>query len=387
MTSDERTSGLARVAADADHVTMRLGHVPVLDAVRGIAILLVLVVHVEHVVPGGILGVDLFFVLSGFLITSLLLTEWSERGGISLLAFYRRRALRLLPALVAMLGIVSLVLAVTGRLDDEVAWVLFSLGYVVNVAAIVEGELGSPSLQHMWSLSQEEQFYLVWPIALVLVLKSRARPQVLAAVLVTIAVVLVAWRTFLGLALASPGYLLYAPETRSVGLVLGCLAGVLFSYGLVTRVPLGLATALLVPAGVSVALLGLQSRWDAVVLVPLFCVAATVVLLACVLHPGWWFARLIDRAWLRGLGKISYALYLWHWPLYYAFGWVLGLPLAIVVACLSYGLVELPFLRRRYRPQDQAATAPRTKSTISPVVAPGPNTSATPPALSSSASS
>ena len=374
------------VKRPADLPLVRLGHVPVLDAVRGIAILLVLVVHMNHVLPGGILGVDLFFVLSGFLITSLLLTEWNNGGAISLRAFYRRRALRLLPALVVMLAIVSAVLAVTGGLD-QLVWVFFSVSYVINIASIVEGDIPAVSLQHTWSLSQEEQFYLVWPIALLLLLRSRVRPQTIAVVLLAITVVIVAWRAFLGLALASPGYLLYSPETRGVGLILGGTAGVLFSYGLVRRVPLWLATAMLVPAGVAIALMSLQSRWDAVVLVPMFCIAATIVLVASVLHPGWWFARLIDRAWLRGLGKISYALYLWHWPLYYAFGWVIGLPLAIVVACLSYRFVELPFLRRRYPKTDQATTAPRRKSTISPVVAPGPKTSATPALLSSSASS
>ena len=321
--------------------------------------------------PGGVLGVDLFFVLSGFLITSLLLTEWNNNGAISLRAFYRRRVLRLLPALVVMLAIVSAVLAVTGGVDPLV-WVFFSVTYVINIASVIEGDIPAVSLQHTWSLSQEEQFYLVWPITLLFVLRRRARPQTIAVVLLAITVVIVAWRAFLALALASPGYLLYSPETRSVGILLGCLAGVLFSYGLVRRVPLWLATAMLVPAGIAIALMSLQSRWDAVVLVPMFCLAATVVLLASVLHPAWWFARLIDRAWLRGLGKISYALYLWHWPLYYAFGWVIGLPLAIVVACLSYRFVELPFLRRRHPKTDQATTAPRRKSTISPVVAPGP---------------
>ncbi len=124
---------------------MRHGYVPVLDAIRGIAILLVLTVHVHHVLPGGVLGVDLFFVLSGFLITSLLLMEWSRDGGISLKAFYRRRALRLLPALVVMLGVVTVALSMTS--DDFGAaftWVLLSLGYVVNVASIVNGEIGEP---------------------------------------------------------------------------------------------------------------------------------------------------------------------------------------------------------------------------------------------------
>ena len=367
---------------------MRLGHVPVLDAIRGIAILLVLTVHATYLIPGGVLGVDLFFVLSGFLITSVLLTEWKERGAISLRAFFRRRALRLLPALVAMLAVVTVVLAVTSdAFGRELVWVLFCLGYVVNIAAVVEWEHPAASLQHMWSLSQEEQFYLVWPIALVLALRVRPRAQTILFVLAAITVVVLTWRAFLAAAFASPGYLLYAPETRSIGLILGCAAGVAFTTGLVRRVPLWLPTALLAPAVASVALLSLESRWDAVILVPVFCLAATVVLLACVLHPTWWFARLVDRAWLRGLGKISYALYLWHWPLVFAFGWMVGLPLAVVVACASYWLVELPFLRRRYASDAQAATAPRRKSTISPVVAPGPNTAATPLALSSSASS
>ena len=83
-----------------------------------------------------------------------------------------------------------------------------------------------------------------------------------------------------------------------------------------------------------------------------------VVLLACVLHPGWWFARLIDRAWLRGLGRISYGLYLWHIPIYVAVGWVAGLPIAILVAVLSYRFVEQPFLTRRHRTREPKDAAP-----------------------------
>jgi peptidoglycan/LPS O-acetylase OafA/YrhL len=363
---------------------MRLGHIPALDAIRGIAILLVLTVHVHHVLPGGVLGVDLFFVLSGFLITSLLLSEWGRDGSVSLRAFYRRRALRLLPALVLMLGVVTVALAFTSDdFDGSLVWILFSLGYVINIAAIVNSGITEPTMQPMWSLSQEEQFYLVWPLLLPLALRRGMDGRRIAVILAGFAGGLILYRTFLASADATPAYLLYSPESRSFGLVVGCLAGVLFSFSLVRRVPLWLAGAMLAPAAVSILLLDLESRWDAVTLVPLFCLAAATIVLACVLHPQWWFVRLIDRAWLRGLGRISYGLYLWHWPLYYAFGWKLGLPLAIVVAIASYRFVERPFLRRRY----QTATAPRRKSTISPVVAPGPNTAATPSALSSSASS
>ena len=367
---------------------MRLGHVPVLDAIRGIAIVLVLAVHARYVLPGGVLGVDLFFVLSGFLITALLLAEWDGAGRISLRDFYRRRALRLLPALVVVLAVVTVALALTADdFGEQFVWVLLTMGYVVNVASVVNGEISAESLQHMWSLSQEEQFYVLWPLVLLVALRKRVNPRTIVATLAAVALALVIYRVYLAIANASPGRLLYSPESRSIGLILGCLAGVLFSYGLVRRVPLWLAGAMLVPAAISVAAFDLESRWSAVVFVPLFSLAATIVLLACVLEPRWWFARAIDRALLRGLGKISYGLYLWHWPLYFAFGWMLGLPLALVAALVSYRYVELPFLRRRHRTDDQTATAPRRKSTISVVVAPGPNTAATPSALSSSASS
>ena len=308
-----------------------------------------LAVHVDHVVHGGVLGVDLFFVLSGFLITSLLLTEWDRDGQISFKGFYRRRALRLLPALVVMLAVVSVVAAVsTEGFRTEFVWALYSLAYVVNIAAIREGGIGADNLQHMWSLSQEEQFYLVWPVALVLALRLGARPRTLAVLLGAVGIFLILYRAALEAVGAEVGYLLYSPETRSVGLVAGCLAGVVFSYGLVKRIPLWLPTTLLVPVCLAVAMLSLTSRWHAVYLLPLFCISAAVVMLACVLHPSWWFTRLINRAWLRGLGKISYGLYLWHWPLYFAFGWRLGLPLAVLVALLSYRFVEQPFLRRRH---------------------------------------
>lgn len=373
---------------------MRLGHVPALDAIRGIAILLVLAVHSGRVlpgglVPGGVLGVDLFFVLSGFLITSLLLNEWDRDGRISFGGFYRRRALRLLPALVVMLGVVTVVAAFT--VDDfrgEFVWVLSSLAYVTNLASLQERGIGAENLQHMWSLSQEEQFYLVWPLLLVLVLRARVRPRTLAVALGGLTVTVIAYRALLETAGASLGYLWYAPDTRSDGLILGCLAGVLFSYGLVRQIPLWLPSVLLVPACIAVVALSLESRWHAVLLLPAFCISATVVLLASVLHPRWWFTRLIDRAWLRGLGKISYGLYLWHWPIFFAFGWKLGLPLALLVALLSYRFVEQPFLHRRHAHQTRHSVIPRTPPALPANVAPAtpllvPGAPPAPPAVES----
>ena len=338
---------------------VRLGHVPALDAVRGIAILLVLGVHAGRLLPGGVLGVDLFFVLSGFLITSLLLGEWADTGRIAFGAFYRRRALRLLPALGAMLAVLTT--AAWIGLDDlrtELVWATLSLGYVVNIAALQAGGIGADNLQHMWSLSQEEQFYLVWPVLLLLLLRARLRAWTLALTLCAAALGLLAYRAVLLTSDASSSYLWYSPDTRSVGLVLGCLAGVLFSYGLIRHVPSWLATAMLIAGIAVVSMLDIDSGSHAVSLLPLFCVAATVVVLAAVLDPGWWFTRLIDVRWLRGLGRISYGLYLWHWPLFFAFGWMLGIPLALGAALVSYRFVEQPFLRRRHANRHPHADGP-----------------------------
>jgi peptidoglycan/LPS O-acetylase OafA/YrhL len=349
---------------------VRLGHVPALDAIRGIAILLVLAVHADHAVPGGALGVDLFFVLSGFLITSLLLTEWDRDTTISLRSFYRRRALRLLPALVVMLAVVSVVAVLTA--DDvggQLVWVLYSLMYVINFAGLLEEGVGNASLQHMWSLSQEEQFYFVWPVLLLLLLRAGFRPRLLGVVLGVTAAALLVYRGALESSGVSVSFLLYAPDMRGLGVVLGCLAAVVFTGGLVRRIPAWLGGASLVPACLAIALFTLDGRWQAVYLVPAFCIAAAVVLLACVLHPEWWFARLIDRGWLRGLGRISYGLYLWHIPIYVAVGWVAGLPLAILVAMLSYRFVEQPFLRRRYRARDREEVTP-APAPIEPLATP-----------------
>jgi peptidoglycan/LPS O-acetylase OafA/YrhL len=139
---------------DADG--FRLGYRPALDGLRGVAALLVMSFHFQ--IPGwsgGFLGVDVFFVLSGFLITSLLLEEWQRSGTVCLRRFFLRRALRLFPALV-------LVLLVTAPFVSY-RWPLVALGYVANWALAFKFVTFGP-ISHVWSLSVEEQFYLIWPI-------------------------------------------------------------------------------------------------------------------------------------------------------------------------------------------------------------------------------
>ncbi|MGA8112477.1 MAG: acyltransferase, partial [Actinocatenispora sp.] len=160
-----------------DPRTTGFAHRPALDGVRAVAVAAVLVFHGGLAfLPGGFLGVDAFFVLSGFLITSLLLVEWGRTGRIRLPAFWARRARRLLPALLLMLAAVSVVarwLLPSGDLGPVRGDSLAALLYVANWRMIFRGsdyfaQTAAPSpLQHTWSLGIEEQFYLLWPLIVV----------------------------------------------------------------------------------------------------------------------------------------------------------------------------------------------------------------------------
>ncbi len=157
----------------------RLGYRPALDGMRGVAVLVVVGLHMYvPFLAGGYLGVDIFFVLSGFLITSLLLEEWRRSGRISFRDFYLRRALRLLPALFAFLLILQAYILLRMRGDEfwqmEKAS-LAVLAYFGNWAKAYGVDLRA--LNHMWSLAVEEQFYFVWPVIFLLLLRIRRNPS------------------------------------------------------------------------------------------------------------------------------------------------------------------------------------------------------------------
>jgi peptidoglycan/LPS O-acetylase OafA/YrhL len=355
---------------------------PALDGVRGLAVSAVVLFHGGvAAVPGGFLGVDTFFVLSGFLITSLLLAEYDREGRIRLLAFWGRRARRLLPALLVMLAVVT----VAGRWllapDDERLLrgdALAALGYVANWRMIYRGagyftQTAAPSvLQHTWSLGIEEQFYLVWPLAVagVLGLSAGRRRVVIATCLAGIA------------ASVGAAALLYRPDdvnrayfgtdTRAQALLIGCALAVVapkLTHRFVTA-PLAVAGALGTVwlwshADGSAAWL-YRGGFTAAAL------ATGAVLVHAVTQPASVTARLLSRPPLVWLGKISYGVYLWHWPLFqylsgerlgFAGGRLLALRCAatLAVAVASYWLVERPIRRQLRRPR----SLPRR---LSPVV-------------------
>ena len=309
---------------------------PALDGLRALAVVAVLLYHAGvSWLPGGWLGVDAFFVLSGYLITTLLLVERERTGRIRLRAFWARRARRLLPAL---LVVVTTVLAGARWLlpPEELGPLrtdaLAALGYLANWRMLCRGDgyaaltAGPSPLQHTWSLGIEEQFYLVWPLLVVAVLAYRRSPLLLWCGLGAGASALA--MAFAYVPDAEPARAYYGSDTRAFGLLVGCALGI---YG-VRRAPTRnrhaaparwgplAITALVATAGLGWALVSLNDTGPALyrgglVLVVL---AVAAVLAQIERAPSGTAARLLARAPLPTLGRISYEVYLWHWPVYIA---------------------------------------------------------------------
>jgi peptidoglycan/LPS O-acetylase OafA/YrhL len=350
----------------------RLTHQPALDGLRGLAVAAVLVFHGGHL-SGGFLGVDAFFVLSGFLITSLLLAEARDRGGIALGAFWARRARRLLPALACVLLAVALYAVLLAK-PDELATIrgdaLATIGYFANWRAIFTSRdywtlFRSPSpLDHTWSLAIEEQFYLVWPLLVaVLVLGSRGRAAArrLFVASVVLALASLVW-TLVIFEPANVSRVYYGTDTR----VASILVGGAFAAWLALRGPTRAGRArVALEAGAIGSLVLLAIAWtrlsgssNVLFRGGLFvCAVATVIVIAAAVHPRPGpVRRLLSFRPLCALGLISYGVYLWHWPIYVALdrsrahlaGWpLLGLRVAatLAVAIVSYRVVEQPIRR------------------------------------------
>ncbi len=323
-----------------------------LDGVRGLAIVLVVAAHVGLPVRwGGLSGVTLFFVLSGYLITSLLVREWDRWGGVSLWRFWGRRAVRLLPALLLLLATAPLLLALTGddRLTTYPVAALASLLYVGNWVRIHGTDLGV--LNHLWSLSVEEQFYLVWPLLFIALMTWwRSRAVTVALTLAAIATAYSVWTQ------GSAVRLDISTETNAFALLLG----VSLAFGLAAVQARGWQlprTSPLVPFVVLVAVSALPGHGlevDHALFRPLAAVHALI---------GVWlvYAAVSGHSVVVGsrvmvfFGTISYALYLWHQTLINSL--LLGAhsltrnlvlaAVAVAVSWLSWVLLERPAMRLR----------------------------------------
>ena len=376
-------SGTVTVPADPDVGDRQLGHVPALDGVRGLAVLMVVIGHTQisflpldhaqailDAIGGGFYGVDIFFVLSGFLITSLLLNERSARGGVWLGGFYARRALRLLPALYTLLAVYWAYSAITSAPLSPVARMsVASIFYGNNWFQIFHPLNVAPALGHIWTLSVEEQFYLVWPASLLLLLRPRRGRLLVVAICALIAVVM-AHRALLwsdnGVAVWMQ--LVERSDTRVDSLLIGALAAVLWTRRMIPRRGLGvLAYGSIAVMAVIVGRYSLLSPFLFSGGFTLFAVATAVVIIATV-QGDWVLNRFFESRPLRLLGRVSYGLYLWHQPVYFAVvrytvSWAplarFALALVITAGCVaaSWRFVERPAQRMRHRFTERAQTS------------------------------
>ncbi|MBO0729424.1 MAG: acyltransferase [Acidimicrobiaceae bacterium] len=358
-----------------------LGYRPSLDGLRAIAVAAVVLFHLPVAwLPGGFLGVDVFFVISGFLITSLLVAEAEARNDIGLKRFWGRRARRLLPAVWASILLTTLAAALFARdaLSRLRGDVPAALGYFLNWRLIFHHDSYAekfgrpPLLLHLWSLAIEEQFYLVWPVVVLGVLwwafrrPGRDPIRSLAAVALGGAVL----SAILMGALARPGHdpsaLYFNPATHADGLLLGsALAAALPLWERREAITPGARRVLdgvgiAAAAGLVALFATLQqqnpaSYWGsmqlAVVLTGLVVVVAT--------HPGARLGGPLAAGLPVWIGRRSYAIYLWHWPIFEltrpGVDWnvpeplatILRLALVVVLADASYRWIETPFRTRR----------------------------------------
>ncbi len=352
----------------------RLGHRPGLDGIRGIAVLLVLGGHLDrlpHTYAN--IGVDLFFVLSGFLITCLLVEEWRETRDIRLRSFYARRALRLLPCLAGVLASVICYAAIfdgatefRGQLREAaIALVYFTNWSLAYHLAYID--LLGPT----WTLSIEEQFYLIWPALLLLLLR---RTSVRTLLYVLLAGTVASWLARVALqawAHSDVARLSFGLDTRADSLLIGCAAGAALSFGLLTphrRFLAGLRHAA-VASVLALLVIGATLPWVHPIMIQLgwFLVSllSAVVILHVATSPGSVLLQILQNGILRWLGRLSYGLYLWHYPVMRALMrqenvWHVSPPdvlfVTLICVLLSYYLLEQPCLRLKKRFQRAGET-------------------------------
>jgi peptidoglycan/LPS O-acetylase OafA/YrhL len=384
-------------ASEAPH--RRLSYLPALDGVRAFAVIAVMMYHGGlSFTTGGFLGVDTFFVLSGFLITSLLVGEWRQTLTIKLSAFWARRARRLLPALFLMMLFVALLVGVivpSGTYPSLRLDALSTLFYVSNWHFILIGnnyfnETAPQSpLIHTWSLAVEEQFYLIWPLVVLTILHFTKNLRLLLTVCCTAAVASAIWMYVLFQPRGSNSRLYYGTDTRSQCLFIGAaLAVALIMAGQKGQAagklrtgefwrpssgPVRSLCAFLGVVGAAMAIL-MWATTSTTSSFPyqggffLMGLATAGVILAIIGAPRTMIPRFLSLPPIRYIGRISYGLYIWHWPLFICFDasrtGLNGYPLFVVrvaitfaVSAFSYHMIERPIRQGTFLKHAQALFA------------------------------
>ena len=373
-----------------------MGYLPGLDGVRALAVIGVLLYHADlSWIPGGFLGVDVFFVLSGFLITSLILEEFDRSGRVDFRKFYLGRARRLLPALILVLVVVSLAAALVyqdaaRQLASDVVASIFYVNnwwYIAADQSYFEFIGRPPLLKHLWSLAVEEQFYLVWPAIAFLAMRRFARKGVFA-VAATLAILSTIWMLQLAVAngfpdFADPSRAYFGTDSHSMGLLIGAAMATFWRPGRMRRsLPTG-ASAIITAIGIAALLaviwffvfVGEFTPWlYRGGFLGLALIVATLI--AAASHPGVGLGKAMGTQPWRYIGQRSYGLYLWHWPVFMATRpgldlsldgvplLILRLGLTVGIAELSFRFVEMPIRRgviQRYAARIKAASGARRR--------------------------
>ena len=355
-------------------VPTRPGYLPGLDGLRALAVIAVVIFHLAPgLLPGGFIGVEVFFVISGYIITRALLAEHDRSGRIALARFWLRRARRLLPALFLLLAAVAGYCSLFSRSDlaGLRGDILAALTYVTNWDLILTGATYFDSwerpslLRHLWSLAVEEQFYLLWPLIIAAALAALGRRLSLS--LITAAVTASAFAMAM---LHEPGgsvtRVYYGTDTRASGLLIGAALAFVWSAGPVAVGARQLAPTLLGVGG-SAALVGFallsggssEFLYEGGFTLAALATAALIVAATCERSP---FARRLGTPLLCWVGIRSYGIYLWHWPVIMLTrpgvdvpvdGTALAalrLALTLILAEGSYRWVEAPFRRHGFGP-------------------------------------
>ena len=357
--------------------TAGLTYQPALDGLRAVAVGAVIAYHFGNGwARGGFLGVDAFFVLSGFLITSLLLNEWDRRRGINLPRFWARRARRLLPALFVVLGAIALyavALAPGYQLHTLRSDGIASLFYFANWHFVLSGQsyfalfsLPSP-MRHLWSLAIEEQFYLVWPLVVLACLRFGRGSRMLLATVCIVGIAASGAVMSILYQPSDPSRAYYGTDARAHTLLVGAVLALLLARRQSEprrrrRPSLALdAVGLVAAAACMWAFLNVSDQGSRLYHGGSLAFAiAVAVVIASAVQPASLLRIVLSLAVLRWIGRISYGLYLWHWPAYVVLNeartGLSGASLAVVrlaatfgAATLSFYLVEMPIRRGALR--------------------------------------
>jgi len=336
---------------------------PELDGMRGFAVLWVIAFH--YVLPfgrDGLFGVDIFFVISGFLITTLLIKEWQKTARISLKNFYIRRILRLFPALFVFLLVVSFF--------APRSYIFSTLFYTTNWIKALHLQPESLFLDHTWSLSIEEQYYLVWPFLLMLLLNRKISEKRIVLITLGLGLVSAVSRAFVWTATQDWFRVYMGTDLHADGLLFGSAVGLLVTFNLLPDFKKHKRTVSVMTffAGLFFLWLLIEQRLTSAA-VPLFgnfCVSVgtVIILLRIVYHPSRIIKKIFSFLPLVKTGVISYGLYLWHVPvgimvdrwdleLNFLLVGLIKTLITFVVAGLSYVMIEKRVLSLKHRFQPQ----------------------------------